>query len=144
MKRVHNESKSLEIRCSRCPSIFAAESQLKQHTKRACRETQEPMKCEKCNKTYTNRITLVMHNKRMHLGTTYPCTLCERKFNEKGNLRRHMVQIHTDLKAYQCPKCQKMFGDSGNMKRHIRHVHDKARCPCPKCGKLYHDKGQLS
>ena len=71
------------------------------------------------------------------------CKLCGKQFNNLGNYRRHVRQVHTDIKPYKCIKCDTFFGDAGNLKRHDRAKHLKIRTPCPECNQSCMDKSDL-
>ena len=38
----------------------------------------------------------------------YECDVCEKRFSESGDLKRHM-RIHTKEKPYECDVCEKRF-----------------------------------
>ena len=71
------------------------------------------------------------------------CKLCGKQFNNLGDYRRHVRQVHTDIKPYKCIKCDTFFGDAGNLKRHDRAKHLKIRTPCPECNQSCMDKSDL-
>ena len=82
--------------------------------------------------------TTSFHPVKRHLENVGPktmnaCTICKREFNDIGNLRRHIRQVHTDLKPYKCDKCDLRYGDAGNLKRHIKGKHEGVRQQCKQC-----------
>jgi hypothetical protein len=50
------------------------------------------------------------------------CNVCERKFPNRSNLRRHKL-IHAGKKPLNCEHCDKNFRQSGNLKTHIKAHH---------------------
>lgn len=51
-------------------------------------------KCEICNKSYSNKAYLKVHE-RIHSGEKpFQCTICNRCFNQSGSLNRHMKFCH--------------------------------------------------
>ena len=73
---------------------------------------------------------------------TYECDVCEKRFNESGNLKRHM-RIHTNENPYECDVCEKRFRQSSNLKIHMRiHTNEKPY-ECDVCDKAFRTSGQL-
>jgi uncharacterized Zn-finger protein len=74
---------------------------------------------------------------------TYECDVCEKRFNESGNLKRHM-RIHTNENPYQCDVCEKRFRQSGHLKTHMRiHTNEKPY-ECDVCDKASRTSGGLT
>ena len=47
--------------------------------------------CAECGKSYSSQKSLKIHMESAHLGITYPCHICEKDFNQKSNLARHLL-----------------------------------------------------
>ena len=90
-------------------------------------------KCNHCDQVFPKLHKLKRHLENVGPKTMNACTICKREFNDKGNLRRHIRQVHTDLKPYKCDKCDRRFGDAGNLKRHIKGKHEGLRDQCNQC-----------
>ena len=90
-------------------------------------------KCDHCDKIFAKLSQLKNHKKYVGPKTMTPCSICKREFNDIGNLRRHIRQVHTDLKPYKCDKCDLRYGDAGNLKRHIKGKHEGVRQQCKQC-----------
>lgn len=65
----------------------------------------------------------------------FPCTLCEKAFNQKSALQVH-VKKHTGERPYRCEHCAMGFTQKSNMKLHVKRAHSYAgeRGPRPGAG----------
>lgn len=58
----------------------------------------KPYKCEKCGASYSMQKNLVSHvRKECGREASLQCPLCPMKTKRKGNLKRHMLFVHTKL-----------------------------------------------
>ena len=55
----------------------------------------------------------------------WKCETCDKSFSHKGSLKVHQV-IHEGIAPYKCDLCDKAFTLSGNLSRHKR-THDGQR-----------------
>merc|ERR1712176_1167514 len=91
----------------------------------------ETSTCHICHKEYKD---LYHHVKYFHEKIrNYECSYCEKKFQAKKLLSRHVRETHERIKK-PCPHCEKEFAMS-NLSRHIRQVHNNESTECPDCGK---------
>ena len=67
------------------------------------------------------------------VGETYYCTSCNKQYDHKSSLVRHM-QIHTGEFSFHCVKCKTGFNDSRDYKLHMdKHAGVQYKCDyCPK------------
>ena len=77
---------------------------------------------DNCDKIFTKKKVLVMHFKEFHQSASYSCSICDRKFKDRCNYKRH-VMLHRERPAIQCKDCGKFFTNNGNLKRHIKENH---------------------
>lgn len=87
--------------------------------------------CKICNKNFMN---LDLHIEKIHnLDRPFECSICQRRFITKHNLRNHMA-IHANNRLHKCPYCPKSFNFPTDIRKHLRtHGTD---CPfqCEICG----------
>jgi len=99
--------------------------------------------CPICDKLVKVRY-LNGHIINMHPESTYSCPICEFKFVNETNLKKHLAQKHKpggpeqkDVcdkdSTFPCPICAERFLLKGSRKAHIRLVHGGYNCnACPK------------
>lgn len=52
-------------------------------------------RCDKCNKTYTTRNNLELHE-MTHLGLKFQCEYCGKEYGQKGRIREHLFKQHVN------------------------------------------------
>ena len=73
--------------------------------------------CTVCEKTFQNKWLLKRHMK-IHSGEkNYACNVCGKKFREKSDLKTHSVK-HTNIQRYQCNQCGKKFKWNASYRYH--------------------------
>lgn len=95
-----------------------------------------PHRCDTCQKAYTSRSALKMHE-RTH---TLPCRcyLCGKAFSRPWLLQGHL-RTHTGEKPFSCEQCGRSFADRSNLRAHVL-THTSARqfhCPRLDCRKTF-------
>lgn len=127
------------------------EKNLDKHIYQCHTEKGKDFLCHICSKEFTKEIAL-----RHHLISHYPeqmftCDICDRKFNIKHKLVRHIRQSHLYVKrcAIQCKICLKKFREKKKFPVHMETYHkDGYDCgarvnsetnffDCYKCGASY-------
>ena len=64
-------------------------------------------------------------------GNTYRCKVCNNAYTHPSNFHRHYVTTHLQRKSYPCTVCQKKFNRKDNMTAHLRAVHGWGGGPSP-------------
>ena len=105
------------FRCKHCDMPCKDERMLNQHILRM----HTTLACPDCGRTFTTKKALRIHIRRCR-GQTYRCT-CGKIFNHRDNMVRHQRTIHSGVKPYMCSVCERRFSDHSNMKRHMRRKH---------------------
>lgn len=63
----------------------------------------------------------------------YSCEKCERVFDRKGNLDRHVLRIHLPkVKNLVCSVCSKSYSNIYNLKTHFVNAHNGQKMTDPK------------
>ena len=53
------------------------------------------------------------------------CNICNKAFDRKSNLRKHMETIHEGKRPHLCTICGADFSQQQHLKRHIESIHRK-------------------
>ncbi|CAG9577476.1 unnamed protein product [Danaus chrysippus] len=87
----------------------------------------------------------------------FTCQECEKNFDVKLDLEKHIIDEHTERKEVQnngvkeslperpqCVECGKVFSSRKTYRYHLNVLHKgQNRHPCPRCGKVYQWKSNL-
>jgi len=101
-------------------------------------------KCQHCNKDFTSLIKLTMHLKNCTFGQILQCTICNKTFANKRNLRDHNDIFHGPESVkeqskynFPCSKCDKVFYKKSNLTSHLLRHSDITPfvCGVNGCGK---------
>nr|XP_046251246.1 zinc finger protein 572-like [Scatophagus argus] len=95
----------------------------------SCSDTLKTDKSIKFKKSYTRE-------------RPFSCTVCDKRFGCKGNLRAHM-RSHTGEKPFTCTVCNKCFSAKVNMKTHMRSHTGEKPFSCSMCTKSFSQKKTL-
>ncbi|XP_050671849.1 zinc finger protein 888-like isoform X2 [Leptidea sinapis] len=144
--RKHNKEvqESKQASCPVCHRHFKHKSYLRQHllVHRAARD----VTCPECSEVFINSHLLDLHYEEAHKDNfvVHPeveqrCQHCQRTFETRANLHRHMQRMHTDgAKRYQCEHCKRMYFSKGEVRSHIMwsHLQHAGGHPCT-CGRMF-------
>lgn len=111
--------------------------------------TDVPVKCEFCNKSYKDRKYLSRHVKKAHDEVkpfeAQRCDVCGNVYKTKGNLERHYMKEHL-YNQVECVVCH-MSINSKKMDSHLRSVHgvkteteNDEKFKCKFCDKWFKNK----
>lgn len=75
--------------------------------------------CEHCDRVFNRRDTLKRHIKTVHLKVKHACDICGRKFSTSHSKIRHINRIHSEEDTtVHCPKCPSKFSCQLGLKYH--------------------------
>ncbi|XP_072015838.1 uncharacterized protein [Amphiura filiformis] len=97
---------------------------------------QNILRCNHCEKTFTRKSHLELHE-RSHLGEKpNECKTCGRRFNHKSNLKEH-ERIHQDVKPFKCDQCDYTCRFKSNLTSHARKHSGIKPYECSVCDKKF-------
>ena len=131
-ERHENENNYCEI----CRKSFATPSNLKNHMKFWCQSAKiQCHLCEKWLKGKSNDLNRHMLRKHSDISKNLKCNHCDKKFSEKAYLNNHIREMHEkQLHLHQCELCEKSFAAPSKLKDHMKSLHQKAQIQCNLCG----------
>ena len=78
--------------------------------------------CGKCEKKFSCRKTLNVHNKSAHEGLKFPCNNCNQTFTQNAGLQRHIKNIHEGV-TFSCDFCDQVFTQKFHLTTHKKNKH---------------------
>ena len=94
----------------------------------------DPLECNDCHKKFASVRNRRRHMKEVHGDIKYACPECDKEFPRKDTLKRHM-KTHTDEKPHVCEICPgeiSRFKTKDHLKKHIK-CHERAKYQCDLC-----------
>ena len=145
--------------CPVCYKIFYSVGNMNAHVK-SHHNAVGRYHCENCDKTFSSKIGLQYHIKRMHHsnGDEIACETCDDKFSDFKNYSVHRKthkSIHYQLE-HKCTECSKIIRGKNNLHVHMKEVHSLERRynldkvtvmtyphNCDQCGAVFKRKSHL-
>ena len=81
-------------------------------------------KCDKCDKSFIDKLCLENHILDKHKNEPSPCNICDLVFGSKDELEKHQKSNHKSMsKAYhKCNKCKKGYTSNDLLRLHVKFV----------------------
>ena len=89
---------------------------------RTVHERLRPSSCPEvtCDYKAAANTTLRQHLERHKGVKSYDCSLCDTKFFNKHEQKRHISEVHDKVKQKNCPYCAKTFSRNCHLKTHLK------------------------
>lgn len=120
---VHKEAKM--FKCVDCTEAFHTEYERHLHVVEEHKERVRISTCELCGKTYSWKPYYLAHMRKVHSRVKkYVCTYCNKGFTTKHDVTMH-EQRHTGNGKHVCVFCHKNYVTISELKKHFKkHVKD--------------------
>jgi len=110
------------FKCEMCGAVFARQNLYDKHILWCTGNPEDGFKCGECDRKFQDRGGLKRHQ-LIHSGDRpYKCEHCDQSFNDRSVLRRH-VFTHEERKPFKCVICQKDFIRKASLHSHMQSQH---------------------
>lgn len=78
-------------------------------------------KCELCEKVFKQKMSLDRHRKYKHelAEKFFLCDICSKTFITYVDIKRHILNVHSNIRNFVCNICDMRFGQEATLKRHV-------------------------
>jgi len=144
---VHMERHAgLKFKCDLCDCEFSTKQRLKRHKSYMHSNSNQTLKCDKCNYVAKHPKLMISHqdvHKEWTEADAVECPKCKKKIRNKKSLWSHIRQVHSELQ-FKCDRfdCSYFGKTNADMKQH-KESHEK-KFKCNICEKLFSHKSELT
>ncbi|XP_057678487.1 GDNF-inducible zinc finger protein 1 [Corythoichthys intestinalis] len=142
---ISKRSSKGKFSCNDCQRIFQYEkSYLKHKSTRHGIQADLLYRCKTCEKTFSNRSNLRIHEKHVHSNERlFTCEVCNKNFKRKKDVVRHHKQVH-ETHLHECSECGKLLSSKGSLVLHKRTHSGIKAYVCSECGARFTQKSALN
>ena len=85
--------------------------------------------CSICERKFKIKSELRLHVNTIHEGKGFKCQFCNNTFKSKSSKNLHVRKVHEGFKPepQKCSQCEKIYSSASALKLHVRAVHEKKR-----------------
>ncbi|XP_015431762.1 PREDICTED: zinc finger protein 664-like [Dufourea novaeangliae] len=130
-----------EYSCEVCKQKFINQGSYDRHMIK--HSSERPHKCDVCEKAFKRRTELVNHIDR-HKDNIYSCDVCSFTTKNRISVRIHQRRMHEADFRYPCNQCDKSFMSNYNLKDHMTRHTGENNFICDICGNAYPQKSHLA
>lgn len=161
-EEIIEEEEGVEYKCQLCENIFTSLTGLKDHIKISHIINENDDLVEKNDlstedidyeddmnaKLVTSENEIEIINENGERKIKYSCKLCDRSYNAKNNLHRHIKDKHLPktsepIRQYKCEMCGRGFARKGLLERHRESHLERVAFQCEQCGEVFDKKKKL-
>ena len=100
------------------------------------------IRCDQCDFTCYHQSIFLEHC-GAHVDPKFKCEICGTGFTTKGNLNRHMKDIHSSIKPFSCHLCTMEFSRRDAFTNHLKKHSNVRPFRCSFCSNSYKAKKAL-
>ncbi|XP_019712032.1 GDNF-inducible zinc finger protein 1 [Hippocampus comes] len=142
MSTCHGVKADLVYRCETCQKTFSNRSNLRIHEKHV-HSSERLFTCEICAKTFKRKKDVVRHHKQVHDPHVHQCSDCGKSLSSKASLKLHK-RTHSGIKAFVCTDCGARFTQNSALKMHHRIHTGEKPFACDECDSRFTQKSMLA
>jgi len=122
--RAHSNERPFQ--CETCLTSFKKQGDLTNH-EQTCRTGVLPYSCGVCSKQFAAANSLANHN-LVHQGSSFTCSKCGKEFKKPGSYSKHEKSCQS-VPTFGCMICETKFTNEEQLRRHEKvHANEKLHC----------------
>ncbi|XP_066586990.1 uncharacterized protein [Prorops nasuta] len=147
-----NPNSDPEMKCELCTEKFMIQQQLKNHLIYKHKDKKKNI-CIDCVICFKDETETLKHKAMVH-DILYDCNHCQKRFNTKIKLKKHIADIHSKKMLFECNICDKTFTSEKALFLHVDSTPDcknglsekkkKIDYGCTSCKTLCENENELS